>query len=111
VHNRFYSDSFRPGAYRFGEKRVSTDVVYGSDLRNTPDGAPPSSGKLLSYATMNVAYVRSWKGSLVGDVETRVGVINVFDETYLLRDGSGVGVGAPQYGERRTWFAAMTKGF
>ena len=63
------------------------------------------------FGQMNVAYVRSWKGSSIGDLETRVGMINVFDKTYLLRDGSGVGVGAPQYGERRTWFAAMTKGF
>jgi hypothetical protein len=35
----------------------------------------------------------------------------IYVKSYLLRDGSGVGVGAPQYGERRTWFAAMTKGF
>lgn len=97
--------------YRFGDNRVSADLVYGSGLRNTPDGAPPNSGKLPSYATMNVAYVRSWKESPVGSLETRVGVINLFDKTYLLRDGSGVGVGAPQYGERRTWFAAITKGF
>jgi outer membrane receptor protein involved in Fe transport len=60
---------------------------------------------------MNVAYVHGWKGTAIGDFEGRVGVINLFDKTYLLRDGSGVGVGAPQYGERRTWFAALTHAF
>src|SRR5579862_710106 len=97
--------------YRFGANRVSADLIFGSGLRNTPDGTPPNSGKLPSYATMNIAYVRIWKGTAVGDFESRVGVINLFDKTYLLRDGSGVGVGAPQYGERRTWFAALTHSF
>jgi outer membrane receptor protein involved in Fe transport len=60
---------------------------------------------------MNLAFVHEWKTSPVGELEARVGVINVFDKSYLLRDGSGVGVGAPQYGERRTWFAALTHAF
>ena len=97
--------------YRFGASRVSGDVIYGSGLRRTPDGAPPNSGKLASYATMNLAFVHSWKESPVGNLEGRVGITNLFDKTYLLRDGSGVGVGAPQHGERRTWFAAVTHAF
>ena len=98
-------------SYRFGASRVSMDAIYGSGLRNTPDGAPPNSGKLPSYATMNLALVHDWKGSPIGNLEGRIGVVNLFDKTYLLRDGSGVGVGAPQYGERRTWFAAATHTF
>ena len=97
--------------YRFGASRVSGDAIYGSGLRNTPDGAPPNSGKLPSYVTMNLALVHDWKDTPVGDLEGRLGVTNLFDKTYLLRDGSGVGVGAPQYGERRTWFAAATHAF
>ncbi len=31
----------------------------------------------------------------------RLDVVNLFDRIYLLRDGSGVGVGAPQYGAWR----------
>jgi outer membrane receptor protein involved in Fe transport len=97
--------------YRFGASRVSGDVIYGSALRNTPDGAPPNSGKLPSYVTMNLALVHDWKDTPVGDLEGRLGVTNLFDKTYLLRDGSGVGVGAPQYGGRRTWFTALTHAF
>jgi outer membrane receptor protein involved in Fe transport len=97
--------------YRFGASRISGDALYGSGLRNTPDGAPPNSGKLPSYATLNLALVHSWNETPVGNLEGRVGITNLFDKTYLLRDGSGVGVGAPQYGERRTWFAALTHSF
>jgi hypothetical protein len=35
----------------------------------------------------------------------------VFDKSYLLRDGSGVGVGAPQYGARRTLYAGISTSF
>jgi outer membrane receptor protein involved in Fe transport len=97
--------------YRFGANRISGDMIYGSGLRNTPDGAPPNSGKLSAYATMNLTFVHQWNESPVGNMEGRVGITNLFDKTYLLRDGSGVGVGAPQYGGRRTWFAALTHAF
>jgi len=97
--------------YRFGASRISTDVIYGSGLRRTPDGAPPNSGKLPSYTNVNLTYVHDWNATPIGALEGRVGIVNVFDKTYLLRDGSGVGVGAPQYGERRTWFAALSHTF
>jgi len=38
-------------------------------------------------------------------------VINLFDEKYEIRDGTGVGVGAPQFGPRRGFFAGLTKSF
>jgi hypothetical protein len=34
-------------------------------------------------------------------VTVRFDVINLFDSIYLIRDGSGIGVFAPQYGPRR----------
>ena len=97
--------------YRFGASRISGDLVYGSGLRRTPPGAPPNSGELPGYATLNLALIHDWRDTPVGDLEGRVGVTNVFDKTYLLRDGTGVGVGAPQYGGRRTWFVAATHAF
>jgi outer membrane receptor protein involved in Fe transport len=97
--------------YRFGANRISGDMIYGSGLRNTPDGAPPNSGKLPAYATLNLTLVHQWNESPIGNLEARVGITNLFDKTYLLRDGSGVGVGAPQYGGRRTWFTAVTHAF
>jgi outer membrane receptor protein involved in Fe transport len=97
--------------YRFGASRISGDLIYGSGLRKTPPGAPPNSAELPGYATLDLALIHDWKATPVGDLEGRVGVTNLFDKTYLLRDGTGVGVGAPQYGGRRTWFVAATHAF
>jgi outer membrane receptor for ferrienterochelin and colicins len=35
----------------------------------------------------------------------------VFDQKYELRDGSGVGVGAPQFGQRLSFFTGVTYEF
>ncbi len=97
--------------YNFGATRLSGTVLAGSGLRNTPEDAPPNSGKLAGYATVGIALIHEWKGFSFGSLEGRVGVTNLFDQTYLLRDGSGVGVGAPQYGGRRTWYAGLAQRF
>jgi hypothetical protein len=39
----------------------------------------------------------------------RFDVINVFDQVYEIRDGTGVG--APQYGPRRGFFVGLSKAF
>ena len=41
----------------------------------------------------------------------RFDAVNVFDEVYELRDGSGIGVFAPQYGARRGFFVGLSKKF
>lgn len=97
--------------YHFGDNQVSTDLLYGSGLRKTPDGGAPNSGSLASYTTMNFAYTHEWKKTGYGDVEARLALVNAFDRSYLIRDGSGVGVGAPQFGARRTIYAGLSLGF
>jgi outer membrane receptor protein involved in Fe transport len=44
-------------------------------------------------------------------IKVRADVINLFDKTYEIRDGSGVGVGAPQFGPRRGFFVGVSKSF
>ena len=39
----------------------------------------------------------------------RFDVINLFDSVYAIRDGSGIGVFAPQFGPRRGFFLGMSK--
>ncbi|MEV4779453.1 TonB-dependent receptor [Burkholderia sp. LMU1-1-1.1] len=97
--------------YHFGDSQVSGDVLYGSGLRMTPDGGAPNSGALPGYVTANLSLTHNWKNTPVGNVEGRLAVINLFDRSYLLRDGSGVGVGAPQYGARRTLYAGLSTSF
>lgn len=97
--------------YHFGQSQINGDVLYGSGLRMTPDGAAPNSGALPHYVTANLSLTHNWKDTAVGNIEGRIAVVNVFDKTYLLRDGSGVGVGAPQYGARRTLYMGLSTSF
>lgn len=97
--------------YHFGDAQLSADFLYGSGLRLTPDGGAPNSGTLPHYTTVNSALTHTWKDTPVGKLEGRIAVMNVFDKSYLLRDGSGVGVGAPQYGQRRSLYMGLSASF
>jgi hypothetical protein len=37
--------------------------------------------------------------------------VNALDRTYEIRDGSGIGVGAPQFGPRRGVFLSLQQDF
>ena len=91
----------------------SFEFLYGGGLRaDDPAGIVPNGGKLPSYFTMNLGIAQNFDGpGLLKGLTLRVDVVNLFDKSYLIRDGSGVGVGAPQYGERRGIFAGITKKF
>jgi outer membrane receptor protein involved in Fe transport len=39
----------------------------------------------------------------------RFDVVNLFDKIYELRDGSGIGVFAPQFGARRGFYAGLSQ--
>jgi hypothetical protein len=43
--------------------------------------------------------------------EARLDVLNLANTPYEIRNGTGVGVGAPQYGIRRTVLAGVTVKF
>ncbi len=96
---------------RFGKNSLGGDLVYGSGLRRTPAGAPPNSATVRSHETLNLSLTHDWAGTPIGRVEGRIAVINVFDQSYLIRDGTGVGVGAPQYGMRRALFVGLSTSF
>jgi outer membrane receptor for ferrienterochelin and colicin len=97
--------------YQFGASRLGGELIYGSGLRRTPPGAPPNSGTVPSYATVNLSLTHDWTGTPIGVVQGRLALINLFDKSYLLRDGTGVGVGAPQYGMRRTFYVGLSTTF
>ena len=44
-------------------------------------------------------------------VEARLDIVNLFDRAYQIRDGGGIGVGAPQWGPRRGVFIGLSKAF
>jgi outer membrane receptor protein involved in Fe transport len=96
-------------AYRWGDSTTfSGDVLYGSGLRN----GFANTEHLPSYTQVNLAAERSFDfGSGFGKISGRLAVLNVFDRVFELRDGSGIGVGAPQFGPRRTFVVGVTKSF
>jgi outer membrane receptor protein involved in Fe transport len=92
-------------SYLWQDTRFSASVVYGSGLRsgfaNTDHVAP--------YATANVGISREFKVPNDKPVTVRFDVVNVFDTIYEIRDGSGIGVFAPQLGMRRGYFVGISK--
>jgi outer membrane receptor protein involved in Fe transport len=84
--------------------KVGGDMLYGSGLRT--DGAVPNGAHLPGYAQFNLT--ASHKFDAPG-LEVRLDVTNVLDHKYEIRDGQGVGVGAPEYGPRRGVFVGITK--
>ncbi|MGJ7915196.1 hypothetical protein ACI48D_06915 [Massilia sp. LXY-6] len=95
----------------FGDNQWSADFLYGSGLRKTPDGGAPNSSTLPSYLTVNTSLTHTWAKTPVGKVDGRVAITNLLDRSYLLRDGSGVSVGAPQYGARRSLYVGLSTSF
>ena len=85
------------------------DMLYGTGLRK--DGATPNGGHVPSYFTMNVGASHDFIEGALRGVSVRFDVINLFDKSYLIRDGSGIGVGAPQWGAGRGFFVGISKAF
>jgi outer membrane receptor protein involved in Fe transport len=94
--------------------RLSADLLVGSGLRASASDVP--NGRALGgYYTVNLSAVQKLDPSVLGGrgrgTELRVDVINLLDRRYVLRDGSGLGVGNPQYGLRRAILAGVSQRF
>ena len=94
--------------------RLSTDLLVGSGLRSG-NGDIPNGRAVGGYYTINLSAVQKLDPSVLGGrgrgTELRVDVINLLDRKYVLRDGSGLGVGNPQYGLRRAILAGVSQKF
>ena len=86
---------------------VGASALFGSGLRN--DFA--NTGHLPAYTTVNADLSKTFSVGEAGPIQARLSVVNLFDRQYQLRDGSGIGVGAPQFGERRGVLLSLSKDF
>jgi outer membrane receptor protein involved in Fe transport len=66
----------------------------------------PNGASLPGYAQFNLSAEPQLERP---GVEFRFDLINLFDAKYQIRDGTGVGVGAPQWGPRRGVFFGISK--
>jgi outer membrane receptor protein involved in Fe transport len=94
-------------SYTWRQTLFYLDATYGSGLRR--DFA--NTGGLPGYAPVNVGLEHTWKLSGRRRFRLRLDLVNVFDDVYELRDGSGIGVGAPQFGERRALYGGASVTF
>ena len=102
--------SYRWSSGGLAGSRISTDMVFGSGLRtdlSLPNGnTVPNGAALPDYATFNLSVGHKFESA---GLDLRVDIENLFDKIYEIRDGQGVGVGAPSYGPRRGLFVGLTK--
>ena len=100
-------------SYLWEHTRFSADMLFGSGLRASltlPDGSViPNGDHLPTYAQVNLGVSHTFKFTGTGAMTVRFDVINVFDKIYQIRNGTGVGVGAPQFGPRRGFFGGVSK--
>jgi outer membrane receptor for ferrienterochelin and colicins len=100
-------------SYLWLHTRFSADLLFGTGLRADlapPDGSSiPNGDHLASYTQFNVGASHAFQFTRSGALTLRLDVINAFDKEYEIRDGTGVGVGARQFGPRRGLFAGVSK--
>jgi outer membrane receptor protein involved in Fe transport len=93
-------------SYLWDGTRFSASMIYGSGLRSgfaNTDHVP-------SYTQVNMGVSHDFNIVAANKPTTlRFDVVNVFDKIYEIRDGSGIGVFAPQFGPRRGFFAGITQ--
>jgi outer membrane receptor protein involved in Fe transport len=91
--------------------RFAVDLTAGSGLRTTLPGGPPNGAALPGYQQVNFSIVQPMNTGIYKGLEFRFDVLNLFDQIYQIRSGTGLGVFAPQFGPRRTFLAGLTQRF
>ena len=93
-------------SYLWNGTRFSATMIYGSGLRS----GFANTDHLPSYTQVNLGISREvllpgW----TKPTTLRFDVVNLFDRVYEIRDGTGIGVFAPQFGPRRGFFAGISQ--
>lgn len=105
-HDQTVAGSFGT-SYTWHGTLLSADALFGSGLRN----GFANTNHLGAYFQVNVGAGHAFDAPVIGKFKVRLTVINLFDRNYQLRDGTGIGVGAPQYAPRRSFYVALSKPF
>jgi outer membrane receptor protein involved in Fe transport len=93
-------------SYLWNDTRFSASMIYGSGLRSgfaNTDHQP-------AYTQVNLGVSHDFYLVAPNKPTTlRFDVVNVFDKIYEIRDGSGIGVFAPQFGPRRAFYVGFSQ--
>jgi outer membrane receptor protein involved in Fe transport len=100
-------------SYRWYDTTLTADMIYGSGLRTgdiEDNNVPPNSLHATPYAAVNMGIAHDFKWSPNWKPLTvRFDVVNLFDQVYELRTGTGIGEFAPQYGARRGYYVGISQ--
>ena len=93
-------------SYLWDKTLFTANLIYGSGLRSgfaNVDHTTP-------YASVNLGVSRELQ-VVPSDkpITVRFDIVNVFDQIYELRDGTGIGVFAPQFGPRRGYYVGISQ--
>ncbi|WP_341316694.1 TonB-dependent receptor [Paraburkholderia sp. IMGN_8] len=107
-HDQRVTASFG-GAYALGTTTFTFDGIVGSGLRS----GFANTDRLPVYTQVNLGVIHhfNFNDPFIGKFDARLLLVNAFNRVYELRDGSGIGVGAPQYGPHFAVYAGLTKNF
>ena len=86
--------------------KLAADYLFGSGLRRDGNGVP-NGAHMPGYFQLNASLSHHFGVHW----DARLAVINALDRGYQLRDGTGIGVGAPQFGPRRGYYASLERSF
>jgi hypothetical protein len=92
-------------AYNWNGTKFSADMIYGSGLR----ASELNLDHLPAYGQVNTGVSREIAMPGEKPITVRFDVINVFDTTYFIRNGTGIGVFSNQFGPRRGYFVGISQ--
>jgi TonB dependent receptor/Carboxypeptidase regulatory-like domain len=90
-------------AYQVLGMTLIVDGFWGSGYRR----GFANLGTLPPYLQVNAAIERPLDLPRIGKIIPRISMLNMFDHSYQIRNGTGVGVFAPSYGPRRTLYFSI----
>jgi outer membrane receptor protein involved in Fe transport len=83
----------------------TADMIFGSGLR----AGFANTDHVPAYTQFNAGVSHEFAGWNMKPLTLRFDVLNVFDTSYVIRDGTGIGVFAPQFGPRRAFLAGVAQ--
>jgi hypothetical protein len=103
-HDQRYTVS-AGASYTYKDTTVYADLLYGSGLRS----GFANTDELPGYYPLNLGVTHIFHlPEKYGRLQVRFDVTNLFDQSYQLRNGTGIGVFAPQFGPRRGFFGGVS---
>jgi outer membrane receptor protein involved in Fe transport len=105
-HTQLYTAS-AGASYLWGGTRFSASMIFGSGLR----AGFANIDHVPSYTQVNTGISRDFflQDDLRKPTTVRFDIVNLFDKIYEIRDGTGIGVFAPQFGPRRGFYVGVSQ--